>query len=129
MTCALGSLASGAHATVTVGLQPTKAGTVASAAKVTATTKDPNSANNKATATAQALAGCATSMTLDAVEVLADCITKQSDGTYLASGDTRFADGVSIVDAGTRNAGGADPCSWLPYDLDRACHWRWRAER
>ncbi len=101
VTCALGSLADGASATVTVKLQPTKAGTVATTAKVTATTKDPNSANNRATATAQAVGGCTTSMTLGVVEVLANCITKQSDGTYLATGNTRFGDGASIADAGT----------------------------
>jgi hypothetical protein len=44
---------------------------------------------------------CATSMTIDAVEVLAGCITEQSGGTYLATGDTSFGDGASIVNAGT----------------------------
>ncbi len=45
---------------------------------------------------------CETSKTLGAVTVLADCIAEQGNGTYLASGGTRFADGASIVIAGTQ---------------------------
>ena len=41
-------------------------------------------------------------MTIDAVEVLAGCITDEGNGTYLASGDTHFGDGTSIVDTGTQ---------------------------
>jgi hypothetical protein len=43
-----------------------------------------------------------TSMTIDTVEVLASCISQQSGGTYLATGDTRFGNGASVVDAGTQ---------------------------
>ena len=46
---------------------------------------------------------CPTSMTLGAVTVLAECITAQGNGTYLASGDTRFSDGSRIVLAGTQD--------------------------
>jgi uncharacterized repeat protein (TIGR01451 family) len=100
LSCLLGSLASGAQATVTVTLVPTTAGALTNTAAVSASTADPNEANNSATATSSV--GCTTSMTLDAVEVLADCISQQSDGTYLASGDARFGDGARIVDAGTQ---------------------------
>jgi hypothetical protein len=50
---------------------------------------------------ASAVTPCPRSMTIDAVQVLAGCITEESNGTYLATGDTSFGDGARIVDAGT----------------------------
>jgi len=51
VTCALGSLASGAGATVTIVVSPTAGGTLSNTAGVAATSADPNTANNSATAT------------------------------------------------------------------------------
>ncbi|HLI56000.1 MAG TPA: SBBP repeat-containing protein, partial [Actinomycetota bacterium] len=48
ISCALGSLASGAGATVTVGVVPTVTGTLTDSASVTSTVTDPNPANNTA---------------------------------------------------------------------------------
>lgn len=106
ITCALGSIADGAHGTVSVEVTPTQAGTNSNTASVSSTTADPDAANNTATATATVNpgggnGGCANAMTLGTIQVLADCISSQGDGTYLASGDTRFTNGTSIVDAGT----------------------------
>ena len=72
---------------------------------------------------------CTTSMTVDSVVVLADCISAQSGGTFLATGHTRFGNGAQIVDAGTQipAAPGARPVR--AYDLDRAGRRRRRAER
>ena len=53
-------------------------------------------------------------MTIDAVEVLAGCITDEGNGIYQASGDTHFGDGASIVDTGTQT-----PASLV---LDPAAH-------
>ncbi|MCX4776633.1 calcium-binding protein [Streptomyces sp. NBC_01264] len=46
--CALGSLAPGASATVTVTAEPRATGTLTNSASVTASTQDPNAANNSA---------------------------------------------------------------------------------
>jgi len=108
-SCALGSLADGAHATVKVTLEPTRAGVVANAATVSSVTTDPNLENNTATATATAevppppTPPCESSKVLGAVTVLADCISQLGNGTYLATGNTRFSDGATIVLAGTQS--------------------------
>lgn len=44
---------------------------------------------------------CAGSMTIDTVEVLADCIKEQSPGIFRADGNTRFSNGARIVTDGT----------------------------
>lgn len=49
VTCALGDLASGASATVTIVIRPTAAGTITNTASVSGNQPDPNSANNTAT--------------------------------------------------------------------------------
>jgi uncharacterized repeat protein (TIGR01451 family) len=105
ITCALGSLEDGKQATVKVVLEPTVPGTVSNTATVHSATANPNEESDSQTASAQALSPpppCVTSMTLDAVQVLAECIAEQGGGTYLASGDTRFSDGARIVIAGTQ---------------------------
>jgi len=51
VTCALGTLGPGAHATVTVVAEPRATGTLSERASVTGTQTDPNTANNTATAT------------------------------------------------------------------------------
>jgi len=51
VTCTLGDLGPGAVATVTIGVTPISLGTLTNTAIVTATTGDPNPANNTATAT------------------------------------------------------------------------------
>jgi len=52
VTCSLGTLASGASATVTIEVKPTSKGTAINTATVSATAPaDPNTANNSATAT------------------------------------------------------------------------------
>lgn len=51
---------------------------------------------------AASAASCQPSITLDAVQVLADCISPQSGGSFLASGHTRFSNGTSIVVPGTQ---------------------------
>ncbi len=104
LSCSLGSLADGDQATVSVTLltQSDFTGPLSNTADVSAATNDPNPANNSATATTTVSPPCPTSMTLDSVEVLAGCIASQGNGTYLASGDARFANGASIVDAGTQ---------------------------
>ena len=48
VTCALGDLASGASATVTIVIRPTTAGTITNTASVTGNQPDPNTANNTA---------------------------------------------------------------------------------
>ena len=107
VTCDIGLITVGDPQTISVVIAPAAAGTVTNTASVFETTANPNSAHNSATATTTvssptgAGSACATSMTLDAVEVLASCITEQGDGTYLATGATSFADGAGIVDAGT----------------------------
>ncbi|MGH4023919.1 MAG: hypothetical protein ACRDRV_04965 [Pseudonocardiaceae bacterium] len=60
VTCALGSLASGASATVTLDVEPTTAGTITNTATVAGTESDPDMANNTATATTTVTAnpGC-----------------------------------------------------------------------
>ena len=50
VSCSLGSLASGATATVTIVIKPTVKGTITNTAKASATQTDPNTANNSATA-------------------------------------------------------------------------------
>jgi hypothetical protein len=45
---------------------------------------------------------CLPSITLDAVQVLADCVSPAGDGTFLATGHARFADGAEIVEPGTQ---------------------------
>jgi hypothetical protein len=45
---------------------------------------------------------CAASMTIDAVQVLADCVSPQGDGTFLATGHARFGDGAAIDEPGTQ---------------------------
>ena len=50
VTCALGGLASGASATVTITAKATSAGAASDTASVTADVSDPNAANNSATA-------------------------------------------------------------------------------
>ena len=49
VTCALGDLANGASATVTIVIRPTAAGTITNTASVSGNQPDPNSANNTAT--------------------------------------------------------------------------------
>ena len=51
VSCAMGSLANGASATVTIVVSPTQTGTIGNTATVSATEGDPNSANNSATQT------------------------------------------------------------------------------
>ena len=52
VTCNLGTLAGGSSATVTITVKPTSKGTITNTASVTATSPtDPNTTNNKATAT------------------------------------------------------------------------------
>jgi uncharacterized repeat protein (TIGR01451 family) len=107
-SCALGSLAEGAHATVKEIVEPTRAGVVSNTATVSSATEDLNLENNTATATATAETPippsppCEASMTVGAVTVLADCISEVGNGTYTAVGNTRFSDGASIVLAGTQ---------------------------
>ncbi len=116
LTCNLGPLSEGDQATVSVTLQ-TQAdfvGPLSNPADVSAATPDPNNANNSATATTTVALPCTTSMTIDAVEVLAGCITDEGNGIYQASGDTHFGDGASIVDTGTQT-----PASLV---LDPAAH-------
>jgi uncharacterized repeat protein (TIGR01451 family) len=51
VTCALGSIAAGTNAQVTIVVKPTSKGTVTNTATVSANEADPNTANNSATAT------------------------------------------------------------------------------
>ena len=51
VTCSLGTLATGAQATITIVVKPTGPGSLVNTASVQATTRDTNSANNSATAT------------------------------------------------------------------------------
>ncbi len=51
LTCAVGTLAAGSSATVTIMVQPTRPGTLSLAADAYADQPDPNRANNRATAT------------------------------------------------------------------------------
>jgi uncharacterized repeat protein (TIGR01451 family) len=51
VTCNLGTLASGATATVTITVKPTSKGTITNTASVTGSPTDPNTANNKSVAT------------------------------------------------------------------------------
>ncbi len=105
VSCNIGLVAVGNPQTVSIVIAPTSPGQVSNTASVFETTANPNSANNSATATetvtGPATPPCATSMTIDAVEVLATCITAQGDGSYLATGATSFGDGTRIVDTGT----------------------------
>jgi uncharacterized repeat protein (TIGR01451 family) len=55
VTCALGSLANGAGAVVTVVVKPTAKGTITNTASVSGNERDPNPSNNSATATTRAL--------------------------------------------------------------------------
>ena len=101
VTCALGTMASAANATVAVVLAPTQPGLLSNTATVTSATPDPTPGNNSATATTQ-VNPCPSSMTLDTVTVQADCIQPQGAGTFLASGNTSFAGGAEIVNQTTR---------------------------
>ena len=49
VTCAIGDMASGASATVTIVIRPSAAGTITNTASVTGNQPDPNTANNTAT--------------------------------------------------------------------------------
>jgi hypothetical protein len=51
VTCDLGALASGASATVTIVVEPARAGELSNTVSVTAREPDPNRADNRATAT------------------------------------------------------------------------------
>jgi uncharacterized repeat protein (TIGR01451 family) len=51
VTCTVGSLVSGASATITIVVTPTKAGTISNTATVTGTPSDPDTSNNAATGT------------------------------------------------------------------------------
>ena len=104
VSCTIGLVTVGNPQTVSVVVDRATAGQVSNTATVLASPDDdPNPANDSATATTTVTGTppCQTSMTLDAVEVLAGCITERSDGTYLATGATSFGDGARIVDAGT----------------------------
>jgi uncharacterized repeat protein (TIGR01451 family) len=112
--CSLGSLTAKGQASVKVVLEPTKSAVLLNTAKVSSATQDPEGANNSATAESTVTApACPTSMTVEAVQVLADRICEQGNGTYLASGNTRFSGGASIVLAGTQTA---------PLIIDPAAH-------
>ena len=50
VVCNLGTIASGAAATVTIVVQPTVSGTITNRANATTSTRDPNAANNATTA-------------------------------------------------------------------------------
>jgi len=114
VSCTIGLVTVGNPQTVSVVIAPTSTGQVSNTASVFETTANPNSANNSATATTTVTSTttvvstttvtptCTTSMTIDAVEVLATCISEQSGGTYLATGQTSFGDGARMVDAGTQ---------------------------
>lgn len=51
VSCALGTLASGSHATITIGVTATSPGVLTLSSSVASPTADPNTANNQATAT------------------------------------------------------------------------------
>ena len=53
MTCGVGSLASGASATITITVNPTSVGAVTNTATVKGNEADPNAANNTASASTQ----------------------------------------------------------------------------
>lgn len=93
--CLVGTLASGAHTSLSLRLQsPANGGTATVTAAVSGDEPDPAAANN--TATIQLGTGCATELTLDAVTVFAECIAGQADGTLLAQGNVHFAGGATI---------------------------------
>ncbi len=56
VTCALGTIDPFVSATVTIVISPSKAGTLTNTASVTASTPDPNTANNSSTATTTVVA-------------------------------------------------------------------------
>jgi uncharacterized repeat protein (TIGR01451 family) len=61
ITCSLGTVAAGGHATITIVVRVTSVGQFTNSANVTADPADPNTANNRATAVVTGLAPAATS--------------------------------------------------------------------
>ncbi|HVM57652.1 MAG TPA: DUF11 domain-containing protein, partial [Gaiellaceae bacterium] len=112
-TCIIGTLADGGLTSLAFSLtSPADASEATVTAGVSADESDPVGTNNTTTVTLAS--GCATQLALDAVTVLADCITGQADGTLLATGNVRFSQGATIDLAGTTTA--------APLVIDPAAH-------
>ena len=71
VTCALGTISSGASATVAIVVTPTTAGTITNSASVTANETDPDTANNFTTQTTVALAADISVTKTDSADPLA----------------------------------------------------------
>jgi uncharacterized repeat protein (TIGR01451 family) len=100
LTCTLGALANSGSATITLTLvAPTTATTITVKATASVDETDANATNQSATVSVPT--GCAHQISLDAVTVLADCVSLQVDGTYLADGNARFSNGAMIRVDGT----------------------------
>ena len=109
VTCALGSLANGAGATVTITVRPQIAGPLANAASVGGTEGDPNPTNNTASVTTTVNPGGDLSVTKTASinpahvgQPLTYTIVVRNDGPYAAVG-------VTLTDDLPKNAGYGTP--------------------
>jgi uncharacterized repeat protein (TIGR01451 family) len=104
VSCALGSLAAGSHATVTVGVTPTATGTVTNTASVSATTADPNPANNSATVV----------VTVNPKAVTPADVSITKTGPFLAIGPRAFAYTLKASNLGPGSATGVRVTDNLP---------------
>lgn len=99
ITCNLGNLAAGAAATVTIQVRPTAIGPVNNTVFVSASTADPNSANNSATVI--------TTVNDRSVEIVIAGSTLVSETNGIVNGAVDPGETVTIA-FGLRNKGGTD---------------------
>ena len=108
--CAIGTLAAGAQATVTIVVTPTKTGTIASTAQVSSQTADPVASNNVASAgTIVTAAGGGAAADLAVTQIAApDPVRVGGDLTYT----------VSVKNIGQGAAPGTGFLDWLPAGVE-----------
>ena len=108
--CAIGTLAAGAQATVTIVVTPTKTGTIASTAQVSSQTADPVASNNVASAgTIVTAAGGGAAADLAVTQIAApDPVRVGGDLTYT----------ISVKNIGQGAAPGTGFLDWLPAGVE-----------
>lgn len=84
VNCGLGTLASGASATITIVVTPTASGTIANSATVNATETDPNTANNSATLNTLIQPGSAAPEMIDPNLMVSTVVTGLNQPTSIA---------------------------------------------
>ncbi|HET9667624.1 MAG TPA: DUF11 domain-containing protein, partial [Desertimonas sp.] len=110
VTCAIGALAAGAQATVTIVVTPTKTGTITNTAQVSSQTADPVASNNVASAgTIVTAAGGGAGADLAVTQIAApDPVRVGGDLTYT----------IAVKNIGQGAAPGTGFLDWLPAGVE-----------